>query len=388
MRALLPFNAAALVLRSTSLALHEQADVPECYPFKGRYETGCEYMENMCELSSYTDDPSNPSWCTKYAHDVLKAFTDCERDVRLNATEPFQHVGLDGLPAQDTKDVHFGPNFVRCYEGKMPEPPDCSGMCALHQGACQILCANAVECTALCSGEGPASNPDLAGPAPTDRHDILDCVNDCLLTKPTPPPATRDWPSTVNASYPPETAGNQAAMKAAKADLAVKQAEYAAEQVKLEAAREAQAALKAQLRELLKMKLGLKPVPTEPTTPAPPPVAPPAPAAAEAPVAPTEPPTTQAPVPVSAEDAVASSPIAESAKAMEEQKAETQAMTASVEADTQAMQAEINELRAQLGLAPLSDAEPLMPASDDSAAEAAVALVHHWGEAPPRGERA
>merc|ERR1719299_110332 len=109
----------------------------------------------------------------------------------------------------------------------MPEPPDCSGMCALHQGACQILCANAVECTALCSGEGPASNPDLAGPAPTDRHDILDCVNDCLLTKPTPPPATRDWPSTVNA----------------------------AERAKLEAAREAQAVLKAQLGELLKMKL-------------------------------------------------------------------------------------------------------------------------------------
>jgi len=387
MRALLPINAAALVLR-TSRALHEQADVVECYPFKGRYETGCQYVENMCELSSYTDDPSNPSWCTKYSHDVLKAFTDCERDVRLNATEPFQHVGLDGLPPAETRDVHFGPNFVRCYEGKMPEPPDCKGMCALHQGACQILCANAVECTSICTGEGPVANPDLAGGPIQDRHDILDCMNDCLLTKPTPPPATRDWPSTVNASYPPETAGNQAAMAAAKADLAVKQEEYAAEQAKLEAAREAQAALKAQLRELLKMKLGLKPVPTEPTTPTPPPVAPPAPAAEDAaPAAPTLPPTTPVPEPVSAEDAVASSPIAKSAQVMEEQKAETQAMTASVEADTQAMAAEIDELRAQLGLPPLSDPAPLMPASDN-ATEAAVALVHHWGEAQPRGERA
>jgi len=361
--------------------------VPECFPFKGRYTTGCEYMESMCELSSYTDDPSNPSWCTKYSHDVLKAFTDCERDVRLNATEPFQHTGLDGLPPQETKDVHFGPNFVACYEGKMPEPPDCSGMCALHQGACQILCANAVECTTLCSGEGPAANPELSGGPVTDRHDILTCVNNCLLTKPTPPPATKEWPSTVNASYPPETAGNQAAMAAAKEMLAAKQEEIKVEEAKLDAAKAAQAELKAQLRELLKMKLGLKPVPTEPTTPTPPPVAPPAPVADDAPPAPTEPPTTQAPVPVSAEDAVASSPIAKSAAVMEEQKAQTQAMTASVEADTQAMAAEIDELRAQLGLEPLSAPEPLMSASDD-ATEAATALVHHWSEAQPRGERA
>merc|ERR1719421_1366837 len=112
-------------------------------------------------------------------------------------------------------------------------------------------------------------------------------------------------------------------MAEAKEMLAAKQEEIAAEEAKLETARAAQAELKKQLGELLKMKLGLKPIPTEPTTPTPPPVAPPAPAAEDAaPAAPTLPPTT--PVPVSAEDAVASSPIAKSAQVMEEQKAETQ----------------------------------------------------------------
>jgi hypothetical protein len=341
MRALLCFNAAAVMLRGRDLfhavrrAHHQSADVPECLPFRGGYVSGCELVHNMCELSSYTDDPSNPSWCTQYNRKVLTAWKDCEMDVRLNDT-----------------DSQYGPQFVRCFTSKT-EPPNCNGICEHHAGACQILCPAMAECYTLCRDE----NADRGGPV-RDRYDMMNCMNLCLMEKPTPPPANEFWPDTKNASLPPEAVAHQKAMAADAEWLAEAEANLTAQHAKLEAASAAQDAAKEELKKLLKMAMGLEPIPTQaPAPPTPAKTTNATNATAPAPVAPpvvVEETTTAAPVPV--EDAVANSPILKSKQLVSEETKHAEEQTAAVEAETAKLHQQVADLRAQLGLPPVVSA--------------------------------
>lgn len=337
MRALLFFNAAAVMLRGRDLfqAVHrarqQAADVPECLPFRGAYVSGCEFVHNMCELSSYSDDPSNPSWCTQYNRKVLVAWKDCEMDVRLNDT-----------------DSQYGPQFVKCFTSKT-EPPNCDGICEKHSGACQILCPAMAECYTLCRDE----NADRGGPV-KDRYDMMNCMNLCLMEKPTPPPPNEFWPDTKNASLPPEAVQHQKAMAAAADWLAEAEANLTAQLAAKEAATASQDAVKEELKNLLKMAMGLAPIPTK----APAPAAAPTPAnasnaSAPAPVASVVgPTTTTTPEPVPFEDALADSPVLKSKQLVSEQTKLAEEQTAAVEAETAKLQQQVADLRAQLGLAP------------------------------------
>jgi len=349
--ALLALNAAGLALRR-----HREADVAFCFPFRGQYTTGCDFVDSMCELHSYTDDPSNPSWCTHYAHGVLTAWTDCERKVRLNATEAWRKPppreswnedigfgpGASDYPQAEEKSADFGPNFVKCFHDADPDPPDCAGMCALHKGgSCQVLCAATAECHSLCRSQEADGGPIH------DRHDILDCMNRCYGTKPLPPPLDENSPRTVNASYPPETAGQQEAIRREQMKLRALEDIYELERGNLERARAQRDAIKAELHHLLKQGLGLAPIPTV----APPPTAAPtnvsnataAPSLAPVTAAPTEPPPT-----VSPEEAIATSPILESADAVVDQIGTVQEHTTAIESDTAKMQDEVEQLKLKI----------------------------------------
>lgn len=329
--ALLPLNAVGLALRK-----HREADVAFCFPFRGRYTSGCDFVDNMCELHSWTDDPSNPSWCMHYTHSVLTAWTDCERKVRLNATAPFHPSG------QETT-ADFGPNFVKCFHDADPAPPDCAGMCALHKGNCQVLCSATAECHSLCRSQEADGGPIQ------DRHDILDCMNRCYTSKPAAPPLDEFSPRTTNVTYPPETAAHQEAIRREQMKLDALESIYELEKENLNKARAQRDAIKAELHHLLKQGLGLAPIPTV----APDPVAPPPPSNASnasappppvAPVtAPTEPPPT-----VSPEEAVATVPILESADAVVDQIGTVQEETTAIESDTLKMQDEVEKLKEQI----------------------------------------
>jgi hypothetical protein len=199
--------AAALLGRGR---LRKVQDVPTCFPFKGPYETGCELVRNMCELSSYHDDTANPSWCTSYAHDVLFAWKDCEFKIRMDSTLKEATKGKNtDRPMSVTDRIAnrvpniFGLQFVSCAKEEIKEPP-CLDMCALHSGACQVLCGNFARCWAQCQ-PGSSGNPIL------DRTDVQSCVDSCLAERPTPQPANGTWPNTPVASFPPETRDDQPA---------------------------------------------------------------------------------------------------------------------------------------------------------------------------------
>lgn len=201
--------AAALLSR---VRLRKVQDVPTCFPFKGPYETGCELVRNMCELSSYHDDVANPSWCTSYAHDVLFAWKSCEFKIRMDSTLKEATKGkYTDRPMSVTDRIAervpniFGLHFVQCLKEDIHEPL-CADMCSLHSGACQVLCGNLAWCWAQCQ-PGSHDIPIL------DRTDVQTCVDTCMVERPTPmpPPANATWPSTKVASFPPETAHDQPA---------------------------------------------------------------------------------------------------------------------------------------------------------------------------------
>jgi hypothetical protein len=98
----------------------------------------------------------------------------------------------------------FGLHFVSCIKEEIKEP-QCIDMCALHSGACQVLCGNFARCVSECQ-PGSHANPIL------DRGDIQSCVDTCLIESPNQPlKANGTWPNTPVASFPPETAGDQPA---------------------------------------------------------------------------------------------------------------------------------------------------------------------------------
>merc|ERR1719217_1395388 len=99
----------------------------------------------------------------------------------------------------------FGLHFVSCVKSKIHEP-QCLDMCALHSGACQVLCGNLQRCWSQCQ-PGSHMNPIL------DRSDVQSCVDSCLVERPdpTPPDANSTWPNTKAASFPPETRDDQPA---------------------------------------------------------------------------------------------------------------------------------------------------------------------------------
>jgi len=201
--------AAALLSRGR---LSKVQDVPTCFPFKGPYDTGCEFVRNMCELSSYKDDTANPSWCTSYAHDTVMAWKDCEFKIRMDSTlkEATKGENTDRPMSVTTRIADrvpniFGLHFVSCVKSTIHEP-QCLDMCALHSGACQVLCGNLQRCWSQCQ-PGSHMNPIL------DRSDVQSCVDSCLVERPdpTPPDANSTWPNTKAASFPPETRDDQPA---------------------------------------------------------------------------------------------------------------------------------------------------------------------------------
>jgi hypothetical protein len=166
----------------------------------------------MCELSSYHDDTANPSWCTSYAHDVLFAWKDCEFKIRMDSTLKEATKGKNtDRPMSVTDRIAervpniFGLHFVSCLKKDIHEP-NCPAMCALHSGACQLLCGNFAWCWAQCQ-PGNTEIPIL------DRTDVQTCVDTCLSERedPTPQPANATWPNTKVASFPPESANDQPA---------------------------------------------------------------------------------------------------------------------------------------------------------------------------------
>jgi len=165
----------------------------------------------MCELSSYHDDVANPSWCSSYAHEVLFAWKDCEFKIRMDSTlkEAIKGKNTD-RPMSVTDRIadrvpnNFGLQFVSCFKKEIKEP-QCVDICALHSGACQVLCANFARCVADCQ-PGNHLNPIL------DRTDIQTCMDTCLVQSPVQPiEANGTCPNTPVASFPPETRDDQPA---------------------------------------------------------------------------------------------------------------------------------------------------------------------------------
>jgi len=207
-------------------------DVPECFPWMGNYKNGCDFVENMCELSSYKDDPMNPSWCTSYTSGVLNAWQSCETDIRWNP--------------EINNATHIAPYdevFVECLYGKM-ESPDCDGMCELHSGACQNLCGELRRCLPQCK----------SGRTITGRYQVFDCVNDCLRAVPPPPTANETWPHTPIASFPPHIEANMHLIRNASVQLEALQEEYDKEKESLENETAATDVMRNQIFELLKSK--------------------------------------------------------------------------------------------------------------------------------------
>jgi hypothetical protein len=323
-------------------------DVPSCFPFRGQYETGCEFIRNMCELSSYDEDPANPSWCSKYAADTLSAWNDCEFKVRTNSSLiPATRFGetenktMHVVDRMNSDPDEFGIHFVSCFSAQVEEP-QCSGMCAEHSGACQVLCPQVARCWSNCRG------PGLNVHEITNRAGVQICMNDCLGQKPTPPPPNGTWPNTTDPAFPPETAAHQAELASKLADLDAMQARYMAEQAKLENATEVREDLRNQYKELLKQAMNNSAQPAAPAEPQTE-VTTPAPAAAVETTAAPEAVTTPAPV-GSAEDAAASIPALspEAMEAVEQQTADVAAETAAVEAENANLTAEVAEMEQAL----------------------------------------
>jgi hypothetical protein len=98
----------------------------------------------------------------------------------------------------------FGLEFVSCFKKELKEPK-CIDICALHSGACQVLCANFARCVADCQ---PGSHVNQI----LDRTDIQSCMDTCLMESPNQPlEANATWPNTPVASFPPETRDDQPA---------------------------------------------------------------------------------------------------------------------------------------------------------------------------------
>jgi hypothetical protein len=200
--------AAALLGRGR---LRKVEDVPTCFPFKGPYDTGCEFVRNMCELSSYHDDVANPSWCSSYAHEILYAWKDCEFKIRMDSTLKAATKGkYTDRPMSVTDRIAnrvpniFGLEFVSCFKKEFKEP-QCIDICALHSGACQVLCGNFARCVSECQ-------PGSFAMQILDRTDIQTCVDTCLVDSPNQPlEANGTWPNTPVAAFPPETRDDQPA---------------------------------------------------------------------------------------------------------------------------------------------------------------------------------